>query len=62
MVVFIPRDKYGCSDSICSRAKITCYGKMLLIFRKELLGVYLWHLVGVIMNVIPTFDKTRILF
>ena len=52
MVVFIQRDKYSCSDSIYSRAKITCRGKMLLIFRKELLGMYLWQLVGVIINVI----------
>ena len=62
MVVFILRDNYGCSDSICSRAKITCCEKMLLIFRKELLGVYLEHLVGDIMNVIPTLDKTCPLF
>jgi len=41
MVIFILRDKYGYSDSIYSRAKITYYGKMLLTFRKELLGVYL---------------------
>ena len=27
--------------------RLSVCGKMLLIFRKELLGMYLWHLVGV---------------
>ena len=42
--------------------RLLAHGKMLLIFRKELLGMYLWHLVGVMITIISTpYDKTPIL-
>lgn len=44
-------DGNGCTDIINSRAKIFSLGEVLGVARKGALGVYLWLLVGVKINI-----------